>query len=84
MPEKKFENTFKKLEKVVEKLENENLDLDEALKLYEEGIKYSRFCSARLEDAEKRVQILSRKTNGDFFTEDMKIIKQDIERNEHA
>lgn len=84
MAEKNFESTFKKLEKVVEKLENENLDLDEALKLYEEGIKYSRFCSARLEDAEKRVQILSRKTNGDFFTEDMKIIKQDIERNEHA
>ena len=58
MAKKKFEDALAELETIVRRLEDEKLPLDEAIGLFEEGIKLSRFCSARLEDAEKKVSLL--------------------------
>src|SRR5262250_3907517 len=55
-----FETALKKLEVIVKKLENGELSLDSALALFEEGIKLSRFCHTKLEQAERRVEILLR------------------------
>ena len=53
-----FETSLKRLEEIVKKLENGELSLDSALELFEEGIKLSRFCHTKLDEAERRVEIL--------------------------
>ena len=59
-----FETALKRLEEIVKKLENGELSLDSALRLFEEGIKLSRFCHTRLEEAERRVEILLKSSSG--------------------
>src|SRR6267378_4051781 len=59
-----FETSLKRLEEIVKKLENGELSLDSALQLFEEGIKLSRFCHTKLEEAERRVEILLKNTSG--------------------
>jgi len=59
-----FETALKRLEEIVKKLENGELSLDSALQLFEEGIKLSRFCHTRLEEAERRVEILLKTSSG--------------------
>ncbi|NJL34825.1 MAG: exodeoxyribonuclease VII small subunit [Chloroflexaceae bacterium] len=53
-----FENAVKRLEEVVAELESTDIDLERALKLYEEGIKLSRICNIKLSDAERKIEIL--------------------------
>ena len=60
----KFEDAFGKLENIVKKLEEGNLSLEESMKLFEEGINLSKVCALRLEDAEKKVEILIKGENG--------------------
>ncbi len=64
MPKEKFEDALNKLEKIVSELEEGNLPLEESLKLFEEGIRLSRFCNQKLDEAEKKVEILSRGKDG--------------------
>jgi exodeoxyribonuclease VII small subunit len=59
-----FETALKKLEEIVKKLENGELSLDSALELFEEGVKLSRFCHSKLEEAERRVEILLKNDSG--------------------
>ena len=59
-----FETALKRLEEIVKKLENGELSLDSALQLFEEGIKLSRFCHTKLEEAERRVEILVKNSSG--------------------
>ncbi len=66
MTEKKFEEALEELEKIVQRLEDANLPLDEALTLFEEGIKLSRLCSQKLDEAEKKVEILLKDENGNL------------------
>ena len=54
-----FEAAIAELESVVKKLEEGDLALEQSLALYERGVQLSRFCHARLEDAERRIEILS-------------------------
>lgn len=56
---KQFEEAMKKLEDIVDLLEEEEVSLDDALKRYEEGIKLVRFCSKKLEEAQKKIEVLS-------------------------
>ena len=58
MAVKKFEESLKRLEDIVAKLEEGDLALEESLKLFEEGIKTSRLCTKQLEEAERKVEIL--------------------------
>jgi len=53
-----FENSLKKLEEIVEKLEEPDLPLDKSLQLFEEGIQQARFCETKLSEAEGKVEKL--------------------------
>jgi len=66
MAEKKqtFEASLKELEKIVRKLEDGDLALEESLKLFEDGVKLSRECQERLNQAERRIEVLLRDENG--------------------
>lgn len=59
-----FEAGLKRLEQIVKQLENGDLPLDAALKLFEEGIELSRQCQKQLEEAENKVEILIKKADG--------------------
>lgn len=50
-----FENSLKRLEEISELLENEEIGLDESIKLYEEGILLSKICYSKLKDAELKI-----------------------------
>lgn len=64
MAEKKFEVSLAKLETIVEKLEGEDLPLEGSLKAFEEGIRLAKTCSKILNEAEKKIQVLLRDTEG--------------------
>jgi exodeoxyribonuclease VII small subunit len=55
---KDFETAIAELETIVRKLEEGDLALEASLQLYERGVHLSRFCHARLEEAERRIEIL--------------------------
>src|SRR3954470_2193638 len=56
---KDFEAAIAELETIVKKLEEGDLALEQSLQLYERGVQLSRFCHARLEEAERRIEILN-------------------------
>jgi exodeoxyribonuclease VII small subunit len=66
MAKEKFEEALSKLEEIVSKLEKGDIPLEESLKLFEEGIRLSRFCNQKLDEAEKRVAILLKDREGIF------------------
>jgi exodeoxyribonuclease VII small subunit len=61
---KDFESALKKLEEIVSQLEGGDLTLDRSLELFEEGVKISRFCSTKLEEAERKVETLMKSADG--------------------
>jgi exodeoxyribonuclease VII small subunit len=67
MGSRQFEEAMKQLETIVDFLEGEEISLDEALKRYEEGIKLVRFCTKKLQEAEKKIEILSRAEDGEII-----------------
>jgi exodeoxyribonuclease VII small subunit len=64
MPKERFEDALNKLEKIVSKLEEGDIPLEESLKLFEEGIRLSRFCNQKLDEAERKVDILLKGKEG--------------------
>jgi exodeoxyribonuclease VII small subunit len=64
-----FERSLSRLEEVVKRLESPQLSLDEAMKLFEEGVALSRECQKQLEEAEGRVEILLKKADGKLTAE---------------
>jgi exodeoxyribonuclease VII small subunit len=56
---KDFEAAIAELESIVKKLEEGDLALEQSLALYERGVQLSRFCHARLEEAEHRIEVLT-------------------------
>ncbi|HEY6127369.1 MAG TPA: exodeoxyribonuclease VII small subunit [Candidatus Acidoferrum sp.] len=64
-----FERSLARLEEVVRKLESPQLSLDEAMKLFEEGVGLSRECQKQLEEAEGKVEILLKKADGKLVAE---------------
>ncbi len=56
---KDFEAAIAELETIVKKLEEGDLPLERSLELYERGVQLSRFCHARLEEAERRIEVLN-------------------------
>ena len=56
---KDFEAAIAELESVVKKLEEGDMALEQSLALYERGVQLSRFCHARLEEAERRIEVLN-------------------------
>lgn len=60
----KFETALLKLEEIVRALESEELELEESIKLFEEGIKLSVYCQQELERADGRIQQLLENIQG--------------------
>lgn len=69
MAEKKFEAALARLEEIVQELEKGDAPLEQSLKLFEEGIKLSRICNKRLDDAERKVEILLKDEAGNVVAE---------------
>jgi exodeoxyribonuclease VII small subunit len=58
MAKEKFEEALGRLEDIVKRMEAGDMPLEESLKAFEEGIKLARLCSRRLDEAERRVEML--------------------------
>lgn len=69
MSEIKFEKAMTRLENIIEELERGDLDIDKSLEIFEEGIKMSRLCSKKLNEAEAKIEKLSKDKKGDLITE---------------
>lgn len=54
----RFEDSLAELEQLVERMEQGNLPLEDALKLFERGVRLTRSCQQALKEAEQKVQIL--------------------------
>jgi exodeoxyribonuclease VII small subunit len=56
----KFDDAIKELERIVKELESRDLPLEKALAAFEEGVKLTRHCNRLLEEAERKVEVLTR------------------------
>ena len=65
-----FEEAFKRLEVIVGNLESGDLSLEESMKLFEEGIGLTKACKSRLEDAEQKIQLLLKNSDGKLNLEE--------------
>jgi exodeoxyribonuclease VII small subunit len=63
-----FEAALKRLEEVLDSLEHGNLSLEEAMRAFEEGVGLVRLCHQRLDEVERRVELLLKDEAGRFFT----------------
>lgn len=61
---KTFEASLKELENIVKQLEDGDLELEESLKLFEDGVRLSRECRERLTNAERRIEVLMKEADG--------------------
>lgn len=61
---KTFESSLEELERIVRDLEQGELPLEKSLELFEQGVKLSRECQERLNQAERRIEILMRDNQG--------------------
>lgn len=66
MPKKTFEQAMHELEKIVAELETGDLPLEKAMNKFEEGIQLTRFCTNKLDETEKRINILLQDQQGEI------------------
>jgi len=64
MTDIKFEDALQRLEQIVDQLETGDLPLEESLKVFEEGVALARRCGKYLEEAEKRIELLTKDEAG--------------------
>ena len=64
-----FEQAIQRLEKIVADMEGADLPLEDILKKYEDGTRLVRFCSQKLEEAEKKIELLTKKADGTITLE---------------
>ncbi len=69
MAEIKFEKAMNRLEQIVEELEKGELNIDKSLEIFEEGIKMSRVCSKKLNEAEQKIEKLTKNQKGELVAE---------------
>lgn len=70
MAEISFEKAMKKLETIVEELEDGDFALDNLIKKYEEGIKLVNLCRGHLDKAKGRIELIKKDKKGEFVSED--------------
>jgi exodeoxyribonuclease VII small subunit len=68
MTDLKFEAALQRLEQIVDQLEAGNLSLEESLQVFEEGVGLARHCGRYHDDAEKRIELLTRDESGALKT----------------
>lgn len=64
MSERKFEDAMKRLEEIVQSLEEGDVPLEDALRVFEEGMGLVKFCSNKLEEAQRKVTLLVQESGG--------------------
>lgn len=69
----KFEACLEKLEEIVRKLEEGDLPLDDSLKAFEEGMRLARTCEDRLNEAQKKIEILMKDHEGKRVARDFEV-----------
>ena len=69
MQKNNFEKDMKALEEIVAKLEGDEVSLDKAMELFEKGVKTSRLCAKKLDEAEHKIEILLKGKDGKLKTE---------------
>jgi len=62
---KDFESALKNLEEIVKELEEGELTLEKSLERYEQGVRLARFCNAKLNEAEARIEMLQKDESGE-------------------
>jgi exodeoxyribonuclease VII small subunit len=72
-----FETALQRLEEIVKTLEGSSLPLASALELFEEGVTLSRFCHSKLDEAERKVEILVKKGNGSMEAEPFEAVEDE-------
>ncbi len=77
MAEKKFEEAMKRLEDIVQSLEGGDLSLENSIGIFEEGMKLAGFCSKKLEEAEQKVTMLVKESNGKYTQQPFEIGDKD-------
>ncbi|HON76881.1 MAG TPA: exodeoxyribonuclease VII small subunit [Spirochaetota bacterium] len=68
-----FEHALKQLEEITDNLERGALGLDESIAEFEKGIKLARFCHGKLEEAEKKIEILQKGDDGKIAAKEVKV-----------
>lgn len=61
-----FETALERLEEIVERMEQGDLPLEEAMQLFEEGVKLGQSCQKRLDEAERKITMLIEKADGEL------------------
>jgi exodeoxyribonuclease VII small subunit len=71
-----FEESITKLEEIVKELEDENISLEESMEKFEMGIKLSSNCLKKLNEAEGKIEELTRSEDGKFVTRELDLEKE--------
>jgi len=66
MPTQKFEDALKRLEEIINNLEQGEVPLEETVKMFQEGITLAKICKDKLQSAEKEIQKIVKDTDGEF------------------
>ena len=77
-----FEKGLARLEQLVDALESDELNLDKSLSLFEEGIKLARNLNKKLDQAEKRLELLLKDDSGELVSENFALTSEDEESND--
>lgn len=76
-----FENSFARLEAILERMNSNTISLDESLQLFEEADKLISHCNQRLSEAETRVEMLIKARNGDLTLDaDQKPVQKEVHK----
>lgn len=67
--EMKLEEAMKRLDEILAALNQENVDLEEAMKLYEEGVRTVALCQKKLTEAERKISLLKVTSEGELIEE---------------
>jgi len=74
-----FEEGLSRLEELIEKLESGDLDLDQSLAVFEEGVKLSRELNRKLDEAEKKLELLLKDEEGGRLVQDFALEPEDFD-----
>lgn len=65
-PEQTYENAFQRLEEILQKMNESRLSLDDSLKLFEEASSLVTFCEKKLDESEKKIEVLMKNKTGEI------------------
>lgn len=68
-----FEDALEELEAIASKLESGELTLDQSIQYYERGVELARFCREKLEEAERKIEVLQKQPDGTVQKKSVKV-----------